>query len=130
MPKLRTLRTSPSRRKDPHLDHIPAQFRQYRSVFSEQASERLPQHQPWDHAIDLKPDTTMKKCSVYRLTTAEMDALKLYIEDHLQKDTSNAPNPLLPAPFSLSTRKTANYALSKTIAPSMISLSKTPRPCH
>jgi hypothetical protein len=33
-------------KKGPHLDHIPAQFRQYRSVFSEQASERLPQHQP------------------------------------------------------------------------------------
>jgi hypothetical protein len=29
-------------KKGPHLDHIPAQFRQYRSVFSKQASERLP----------------------------------------------------------------------------------------
>jgi hypothetical protein len=38
-------------KKGPHLDHIPAQFRQYCSVFSEQASERLPQHQPWDHVL-------------------------------------------------------------------------------
>jgi hypothetical protein len=43
------------------------------------------QHQPWDHAIDLKPDAAMKKCGIYRLTTAEMDALKIYIADHLRK---------------------------------------------
>ena len=69
--------------KGPNLEHIPTQFRQYHKVFSERASERLPQHQPWDHAIDLKPETTMKKCGIYRLTPTEMDALKKYIEDHL-----------------------------------------------
>jgi hypothetical protein len=51
-------------KKTASLDHIPAQFRKYHTMFSEQASECLPQHQPWDHAIDLKPDTVMKKCSI------------------------------------------------------------------
>jgi hypothetical protein len=91
--------------KGPHLDHIPAQFRQYRSVFSEQASERLPQHQPWDHAIDLKPDTTMKKCGVYRLTTAEMDALKLYIEDHLRKGYIQRSKSPVASPFFFVNKK-------------------------
>jgi hypothetical protein len=62
--------------KGPNLDHIPMQFCQYHSIFSEQVSEHLPQHQPWDHAIDLKPNTTMKKCSIYCLTPTEMDTLK------------------------------------------------------
>jgi transposase InsO family protein len=92
-------------KKGPHLDHIPAQFRQYRSVFSEQASERLPQHQPWDHAIDLKPDTTMKKCGVYRLTTAEMDALKLYIEDHLRKGYIQRSKSPVASPFFFVNKK-------------------------
>jgi hypothetical protein len=33
-------------KKTASLDHIPAQFRKYHAVFSKQASERLPQHQP------------------------------------------------------------------------------------
>src|SRR5712672_3628522 len=68
-----------------NLDHIPAQFQKYRIIFSEQALYRLPQHQPWDHPIDLKPDTDIKKRGIYRLTPAENLALKEYINDHLKK---------------------------------------------
>ena len=67
------------------LAQIPEQFKRYSSVFSESASQRLPQHQPWDHPIDLKPEAAMKKCGVYRLTPAESVALKQYIDEHLQK---------------------------------------------
>src|SRR6266404_6274180 len=65
------------------LVQVPAQYRMYAKVFSEQASHRLPQHQPWDHAIDLIPGTTFRKCSVYHLTPNETTALKDYITDHL-----------------------------------------------
>ena len=65
------------------MDHIPAQFKKYSKVFSEEASQRLPQHQPWDHAIDLKPGFAMKNCSIYRLTPKESDTLKEYITEHL-----------------------------------------------
>jgi len=36
------------------LVQVPAQYRMYAKVFSEQGP-RLPQHQPWDHVIDLIP---------------------------------------------------------------------------
>ena len=55
----------------PSTTHIPVQFQRYSKVFSEEASYRLPQHQPWDHAIDLKPNATMKNGSVYRLTSGK-----------------------------------------------------------
>ena len=71
--------------KNPALQRIPAQFQKYQSVFSKQASQGLPQHQPWNHTIDLKPNATMKKCGIYRLTPAETLALKEYINDHLCK---------------------------------------------
>ena len=64
---------------------IPAQFQKYQSVFSEQASQCLSQHQPWDHAIDLKSNVTMKKCGIYHLTPASILALKEYIDNHLCK---------------------------------------------
>ena len=55
----------------------------YAKVFSEQASHHLPQHQPWDHVIDLIPGAAFRKCSVYRLTPSKTIALKDYISDHL-----------------------------------------------
>ena len=70
---------------NPALQRIPAQFQKYQSVFSEQASQCLPQHQLWDHTINLKPNATMKKCGIYHLTPAETLALKEYINDHFQK---------------------------------------------
>ena len=35
---------------------VPAHYHKYRKVFSEEESHRLPEHKPWDHSIDLKPD--------------------------------------------------------------------------
>jgi hypothetical protein len=40
-------------------DLLPVQFQRYSKVFSETASHRLPTHQPWDHAIELKPGSSM-----------------------------------------------------------------------
>ena len=35
---------------------VPEEYRQYSKVFSESESEWLPEHKPYDHGIDLKPD--------------------------------------------------------------------------
>jgi hypothetical protein len=47
----------------------------------------------------------MKKCSVYRLTTAEMDALKLYIEDHLRKGYIQRSKSPVASPFFFVNKK-------------------------
>jgi hypothetical protein len=62
---------------------LPVQFQRYSKVFSETASHRLPTHQSWDHAIKLKPDSSMRNCGIYRLTPKESEALKEYITEHL-----------------------------------------------
>ena len=54
---------------------VPAKFLRYRKVFDDVAAQRLPEHQPWDHAIEIKPGSTHKDCSIYQLTLAELDAL-------------------------------------------------------
>jgi len=35
---------------------LPEVYAEYRMVFEKEASERMPEHKPWDHTIDLKPD--------------------------------------------------------------------------
>ena len=80
--------------KNEKLEGVPSKFHRFKKVFSEEAAQRLPQHQPWDHKIDLIPGQHMRKTKVYRLTPPERDALKEYIEDGLKRGTlrrSEAP---------------------------------------
>jgi len=47
------------------IKDIPVEFQKYKKVFSDEAAQRLPKHQPWDHKIDLIPGQQMKKTSIY-----------------------------------------------------------------
>ena len=70
----------------PSIEHIPPEFHRYASVFSDTASRALPPHRDCDHAIDIKPGTTMKRnASIYSLTPREMEALHNWIKDNLAK---------------------------------------------
>jgi len=44
---------------------LPEVYAEYKTVFKKEASERMPEHKPWDHMIDLKPDFISKDCKVY-----------------------------------------------------------------
>jgi hypothetical protein len=83
----------------PSTSHIPEQYQQYSKVFSKEASHCLPQHQPWNHAIELIPGTTMKNCEIYRLTPKEENALKEYIMDHLCKGYIRPSKSPMASPF-------------------------------
>jgi hypothetical protein len=80
-------------------NHVPSQYSKYSKVFSETASHRLPQHQPWDHVIKLKPGASMKNCSIYRLTPKESLALKEYIEEHKRKGYIRPSKSPMASPF-------------------------------
>jgi hypothetical protein len=64
-------------------DLLPKAYHEYKSVFEKEASERFPESQPWDHAIDLKPDFILKDCKVYPLTPAEQTKLDKFLEENL-----------------------------------------------
>ena len=65
---------------------IPTHYQQYAKVFNEEASHRLPQHKPWDHAIDLKLNAPSSlNCKVYPLTIKEKEALRKWLLDELRK---------------------------------------------
>jgi hypothetical protein len=81
------------------MNHVPSQYSKYSKVFSETALHWLPQHQPWDHVIELKPGASMKNCSIYRLTPKESLALKEYIEEHKQKGYIHPSKSPMASPF-------------------------------
>ena len=65
---------------------IPPHYQQFSRVFDEEASHRLPQHQPWDHTIDLKPDAPSSlNCKIYPLTGQEKEALRKWLDEELKK---------------------------------------------
>ena len=89
------------------LDHIPVKFRNYRGI-SEEASHRLPSHQPWDHVIDLKPGATMKNCGIYRLTPRETVALKIHIKEGKHKGHLCPSKSPMASPFIFIDKKDGN----------------------
>ena len=59
---------------------MPEDLMGFRFVFEKTASERLPEHKPWDHATDLKPDLPVQPCKVYPLSPTEQDALDAFLK--------------------------------------------------
>ncbi|EEB88901.1 hypothetical protein MPER_13072, partial [Moniliophthora perniciosa FA553] len=65
---------------------VPAEFHQYRKVFSEEESYRLPEHKPYDHTIDLKPDAPETiRSKVYPMSMNEQVELDQFLEENLRK---------------------------------------------
>ena len=65
---------------------VPEQYWDFAKVFSEQESERLPEHQPWDHTINLKPDTPESiHAKVYPMPVNKQGELDKFLEEKLWK---------------------------------------------
>jgi len=60
-------------------------YAEYRMVFEKEASEWMPEHKPWDHAIDLKPNFIPKDCKVYPLSPKEQKEQDKFLEENLRK---------------------------------------------
>ena len=65
---------------------VPAEYHQFKKLFSEEDSQRFPPSRVWDHAIDLKqgtPDTI--DCKVYPMAQHEDKALEEFLDEQLAK---------------------------------------------
>ena len=64
----------------------PGYYRDFAKVFSEEESQRLPEHQPWDHTIDLEPDAVKHwKIKSYPMLANEQEELDKFLEEHISK---------------------------------------------
>ena len=65
---------------------VPAEYSSFNRLFSEEASQRFPPKRPWDHAIELQPNTpNTVDCKVYPMAQHEDKALEEFIDEQLAK---------------------------------------------
>ncbi|KAK3571043.1 hypothetical protein QTP86_001290 [Hemibagrus guttatus] len=70
-------------------------YTDFEGVFSQERASHLPEHQEWDCAIDLLPNTSLPKGRIYPLSLPESKAMEDYIEGalaagHIRPSTSPA----------------------------------------
>jgi hypothetical protein len=65
-------------------DKIPTEYQRHRKVFSEEESQRLPQHTIWDHAIELLPGAPHTiPGRLLPLTQEEIQETDKFVKEHL-----------------------------------------------
>ena len=80
-------------------EQLPDIYSAYQKVFEKKASDRLPQHQPWDHEIDLKPDFQPRPGKVYPLAHHEREEMDKFIDENLEKGYIRPSQSPFAAPF-------------------------------
>jgi hypothetical protein len=91
---------------------VPEHYRGFSKVFSEADFSRLPDHQPWDHAIDLKPDTPETlQSKVYPMSPNEQGELDKFISDNLRSGMIRASKSPMAAPVFFIKKKDGSLRL-------------------
>jgi hypothetical protein len=73
-------------RKDAPTITLPLEYQRHACIFSDEEAQRFPPSRPWDHAINLKPDTPDTiNCKVYPLAPARKLALRKWIDEEEAK---------------------------------------------
>src|SRR5258707_4891023 len=67
----------------PLEDMVPAQYHNFRDVFSKEAFDGLPPQKAWDHAIDLSPGTELPCSQTFPLSPAEQKELDDFLCENL-----------------------------------------------
>src|SRR6266478_1820395 len=62
---------------------VPAQYHNFRDVFSKEAFDKLPPQKSWDHAIDLSPGTELPHSWTFPLSPAEQKELDDFLQENL-----------------------------------------------
>ena len=63
---------------------LPAYVAEFRSVFTKEDFDILPEHRKWDHAIELIPGAEPKSLKVYPLSLLEQAELNAFLEENLR----------------------------------------------
>src|SRR5258707_2053396 len=67
----------------PLEDMVPAQYHNFRDVFSKEAFDELPPQKAWDHPIDLSPGTELPNSQTSPLSPAEQKELDNFLWENL-----------------------------------------------
>ena len=65
---------------------IPDQYKEFQDVFEKKNADILPEHRPYDCAIDLQESAQPPFGPIYNLSQNELVALKEYLDENLAKN--------------------------------------------
>ena len=88
---------------------VPKHYHDFLSVFSEAASERLPEPKPYDHAIDLEPEAKPFHSRVYPLSPGEQVELDKFLEENLAKGYIRPSKSPMSSPFFFVKKKDGSF---------------------
>ena len=79
---------------------IPRNYQEFYEMFKEEAYEKLPEHQDWDHKIPIEEGKKPTYGPIYALSETKLKALREYLDKNLKKgfirpSTSPAEYPIL-----------------------------------
>lgn len=74
-------------------------IKEFTSVFEQKDFDRLPPERPWDHAIELKPDSHPITSKIYPLSKSEQIELDTFIEEQLRTGRIRPSKSPIASPF-------------------------------
>ncbi|KAF9801706.1 hypothetical protein IEO21_10049 [Rhodonia placenta] len=80
-------------------ESVPKQYHEFLKVFSKEASERLPERKPYDHAIELVPGYSTFHSKVYPLSNNEQEELDKFLKEQLAKGYIRESKSPISSPF-------------------------------
>jgi hypothetical protein len=63
---------------------VPKHYLQYKEVFKKQTFDQLQPRRPWDHAIELIPNSKTTDCKIYPLNPMEQKQLDEFLKEQLE----------------------------------------------
>src|SRR5258705_13275202 len=90
---------------------VPAQYHDFRDVFSKEAFNELPPQKAWDHAIDLTPGTELPHSWMFPLSPAEQKELDDFLWENLVNDCIHPSKSPMGAPVFFIKKKDGSLCL-------------------
>jgi len=91
--------------KKPPEEIVLQEYHDYLSLFNEKKSKRYPPARIWDHKIETKNEFEPKAFKPYKLSFAEIEEQKKFIEENLQKGYIKPSKSPMTSPFFFVAKK-------------------------
>ena len=72
---------SSSNEPEPAIGRVPKQFREFSDIMAQEAASKVPNHSPYDHAVDIKEGESPPWGPIYALDETELKKLHKWLEN-------------------------------------------------
>lgn len=88
-----------AKKEQTFAERVPSVYHDFRDLFDKDDFDKLPEHRPWDHVIELIKGARPVDCKVYPLTLAEQEELNKFLEENLRTGRIRPSKSPMASPF-------------------------------